>query len=376
MNILGEYRLIMKRIFLTILLVLVAFVVESKAEDLMCRDVLNFDLPNDEADYSLTRLKTLRKFTTWRGYKLTLGLLSSNKIKYPWYGQVDIESGKFSLRDFLNSMDVNDSILNVGCGDGLFETEVIQTNFKGNVFGLDLIPMNKNLQIIQDYSHGRINFLLDETIEERFARNETFGITTPERFKLILNAFASDTYSEQLYKSVEIQLKLLEPNGVYVGIIPTSSFLAKEQKKLVATRIRPTSADAIERTHIQQRVIDYLRMSGLPARIPKNLQPLQISKFPKKTFRHINESDGSEKTVSKDDKISSTIHHIVDEVGGIIGWLENIKGIKLIALDQPSEEEGILFVFRRTADTEIEVPKLNQVRYQYETGPPLRFYEW
>ena len=72
---------------------------------------------------------------------------------------------------------------------------------------------------------------------------------------------------------------------------------------------------------------------------------------------------------------NGVVRRMTSEVGGMLGWLDGIRGVEIIALETPKEEQGVVVAFRRTRG-KLAVPALSLQKYELHVGPATRFYAW
>jgi SAM-dependent methyltransferase len=317
-------------------------------------------------------LRKRRNYVDYRDLERYLRFFTLDRYQYPTYSR-HAPRGDFKLRAALEALPEGSVYLNVGSGEGIAEQDLLKAPwFRGKIVGVDVAPATPRMSEAQASSSGRLAFLNNKTLEQRATQLRQMY---PEGVDLITDLFSSDSYSRALDKNLEIKLSLLKPGGVLATVIPTTSFPIKFSSMRVATRIVPTSAKAKKQTRLARRIREYLGMEGLPPMPLKNLRAFQAGPFPDWREVPLDLSTVSDAEVPVSFQQDGAIKRMTSELGGVLGWLDGIRGVEIIGLATPNEEQGVTVVLRRTK-TKLKVPALSLIDYQLGIGPARRFYTW
>lgn len=325
---------------------------------------------------SMSEIAEHRNFTKDRNLKGYFNFFKTEGFAYPYYGLKSSQSS-FDLEANLLAVKSDGLLLNVGSGDGVTEQDLIQNqNFKGNIVGIDLGAATKEMTASAKQSNGRLKFINNQSLES-LRDDGSLKKMFPNGVDIIIDLFASDTYSDHLDVAMETKLQLLKVGGVLATVIPTSSFGFNFSTVKVATRIRPETKAAIDKTQIQRRTRDYLKELGIEDTniFDDELKSVKTDKFPSKFVEIVDLSNINDGEPDASVVAQGAIREMKSSAAGVLGWLEAIKGVEAISIEHPHEEAGFLVVFRKV-DKNVTVPKLNLIKYNYSVGPPIRFYTW
>lgn len=317
------------------------------------------------------RVRTDPAFTRNRGLNAYFSFFNAKQWEYPIYNARSSESnGSYSLFELLKNLNSNDIYLDIGSGEGQALRELSQKKeFKAKLFGIDAIKTSADLT-----NSKNLQLLNGKTLEE-MEQNGDLKKYFPNGVNIISDYLASDTYSVLESQALRIKLNLLKIGGHLLFTIPTSHFSFNYKNNYVATRVVPRSAHAIASTRMLQRIQDQLTINNLPQIESTILNSLNNPELPEKYVENIvlDQPDGESTTL---DYQNAVIRELIEETGGILGWIDSIKGVEVVALARINSnyEQGLQIVFKRTGD--IEVPELLLQNYEYTTGPALRLYYW
>lgn len=204
----------------------------------------------------------------------------------------------------------------------------------------------------------------------------------PKGYTLGSDLFGSDTYSHSLSLSLTIKLKHLKQGGYFVTLIPTESYSFNFKSVRVGTRIHPISKRAVEFTNLEKRISDYLKMNGFEvSEYVDILNNISLSPLPTKFRTNLDGvccGDTFSEVSARQELMNSQIELMKTQISGILGWIEAIQGVEIVALTQipnTQAETGIFLALKRT-EKPLVVPPLELKYYEYDSGPPTRIYTW
>ncbi len=334
------------------------------------------------ASVDLVELKSNRNFKEDRDLYSYFGFFTTPKFEFPIMSLLNGQ-GSFDLKKEIYSLSPRDSVIDVGAGYGQAAIDLLaDPEFKGSVVAIGIAEFPSETITVAARSNDRLRLRGGHTLEQLEESGEISRLT-PNGFRLAINLYGSDTYSKQLDKSMEIQLKRLSLGGKLVTLIPTTSYGFNFKSFKPATRIRPLSKRALDATQIEKRLTQYFQMHDLNSELIAQLSngKVQVDPFPPSDRQSIGEICCGEEFDPATEQLHSAqskFDFFRNEIGGILGWIEAIKGVKILAASEiPNSggELGILLVLERTTGP-LNLPSLHLETYEFDVGPATRFYTW